>query len=71
MQMETASDKNDNSISLMGQWMYKHDLFKIFNHFMKATRCCLTLKECECHIDQKLLGNLKLNNDLGVIIDIP
>lgn len=50
MPMETAFDKNDNSISLQGRWRYKQELFKIFNHFMKAARCCLTLKERECHM---------------------
>lgn len=52
MWMETAFDKNDNGISLQGRRRYKQELFKIFNHFMKAARCCLTLKERECHMDR-------------------
>lgn len=54
MQIETGFDKNDNSIGFGEQLRYEQRLFKIFNHFMKAVRCCLTLEECECHEDQKL-----------------
>lgn len=54
MQMESGFDKNDNSISLRGRWRYKQELFKIFNHFMKAARRRVTLKQGECHMHQKL-----------------
>lgn len=59
MQMESGFDKNDNSISLRGPRRYACELFKIFNHFMKAARCCLTLEERECHMDQKIAETLK------------
>lgn len=63
MQMESGFDKSDNSISLRGPRRYGHELFKIFNHFVKAARCCLTLEEGECHMDQKIAKTLKWDEE--------
>lgn len=63
MQMESGFDKSDNSISLRGPRRYGRELLKIFNHFVKAARCCLTLEEGECHMDQKIAKTLKWDEE--------